>query len=158
MSNKNKTINKEIEIIRQSCIKANPEIMELKFGCQIEVTDVLLLGMKGWLKKYPVITVLSKCSDPNVYLVLNFGGCGHLKTSEIYNCCEILGRPIRLSDVLLALENKFYNQSVILKGGVFEMKFWTEKGIKACINWDLKHDDLNLQSEETIKFLAELLK
>ena len=81
------------EQLRQKIIEANPEIMELKFGCEVvpeidtnEIMKVFkigtgLFGTKVW--------VTCKDTMDTVYL-----------PEEL----KIIGRSIRLADVLLALQ------------------------------------------------------
>lgn len=139
-----------LEIIRKACIKANPEIMEIKRGCIVNLNKQWI-DPEFWDKDFIIykteadkfaVTGKHQKSDIGVWL----------DKSDI---SEILGREIRLSDVLLALQGKeetdswqFYLPDILWisfkRGGAFQ--------------WDLTHDNLELQSEETINFLSELLK
>lgn len=69
-------------------------------------------------------------------------------------------REIRLADVLLALDinstDKRWNISVSSNLIRIERLGIIEFSDVVCI-WELKNDNLELQSEETIKFLADLL-
>ena len=59
------------------------------------------------------------------------------------NCSNKIGRPIRLADVLLAI-------------GEVRPDFLLAVGHPA--NWNLKDDNLENQSEETIGFIHNLIK
>jgi hypothetical protein len=66
---------------------------------------------------------------------------------------EVLGRPIRLADVLLALnetrKDKTFKKTMSeIEALLFHNPF----------RWNFRNDDLSAQSEKTISFLAGLLK
>lgn len=135
-----------LEIIRKACIKANPEIMELKFGCVIKT------------KKFSFENNLETITyDGTIGIDREFGLLGRDNKIFEKDIIEILGREIRLADVLLAL-----TQDRGSRWHMITYKKWNANimrdDVEKFINWDLKNDNLELQSEETIKFLAELLK
>jgi len=67
-----------------------------------------------------------------------------------FGCCQ--NRPIRLADVLLAIEPGIY---LDVSGGFFKHD---ARGVRIYFAiWNLRKDDLNSQSEETIDFLAGVL-
>lgn len=119
-----------IEKLKQVIIKANPEITKLTFGCEIEVA-----GHKA--------LVISSMFEPS--LLVKLGGDA-IKIDEKY---KILGRPIRLADVLLAMRKKVYDKS-----GHYRDPKWEQDIIKI---WNLKDDNIDNQSDETKKFLEDLL-
>lgn len=118
-----------LEKIRAACIAANPEIRIYETRCMT----------CGYGFEY------CKCSP---------------KRTECYK-----DRPIRLADVLLSIRNtnepsKYYSGITCL--GNFTEDFgektvWRNEE-KKPISWNLRADDLEKQSEETISFLYELLK
>lgn len=145
-----------LQKIRAACIAANPEITELKFGCEIYdhmdgqkhfVTSVNNLGTHDMtvLFQGEIVRMVSGVYEKNNY--------------------EILGRPIRLADVLLAIDGTYRHGDAItvriIPGGTFERLHtgnvlpgeWNPQ-----VRWNLRADDLEKQSEETIDFLYELLK
>jgi hypothetical protein len=132
----------QINIIRGKCIEANPEILALKFGCEV-------IGPKG------EIYTSTSFPDPDGAIFAD-----NLKdeTATLLSASEydtILGRPIRLADVLLALEKASDERHSIRaeKDGWF---FAIAQNVIGMYN--LQTDDLREQSEETIKFLYELLQ
>lgn len=133
-----------LETIRAKCIEANPEIVELKFGCEVREG--------GYIFK-----VISKSGfEYTNYLILNIQTGGIQPSQLIGAQWNIIGRPIRLSDVMLAYgETKsgfpFKNRDEIVKNQVNTIMYITS-------NWDMRKDDLTLQSEEMIDFLYQLLK
>lgn len=150
-------MNDKLKLIREKCIAANPEIMELKFGCEIECK-------LGEWNKYKVLVGIGVCEK----------GHKNLQTCERNDCYmesgiwafydseenmhtinlkdgeyEILGRPIRLADILLAMNTNLKISKVAMEG-------WLE--IITGEKWNLRADDLEKQSPETIDFLANLLQ
>lgn len=131
--------------IREACIKANPEIMELKFGCEVMYGDDVQEPRR--------VTI------GNPYAVENnkvFNPWNRDDTSDLF---EILGRPIRLADVLLAIKNMLI---VVDAEGHFyrcEMKLSDKvpKIGKYLGEWNLRDDNLEHQTPETIAFIANLL-
>ncbi len=132
-----------LEIIRQACIKANPEIIELKFGCQIIHNNT------------GKIITITNFDEKEPYYGFSFvdGGIVPLFASgENKKELIIIGRPIRLSDIIFTL---YKNKKAQYFGGMLDNNsiYFANR-----ISWDLLHDDLNLQSEPTKKFIANLLK
>lgn len=134
-------MNDKIQFIREKCIAANPEIVELKCGCEASDrygNDWVYNGWEWWGKEK---------------LMKNIG-------TEL----AIVGRPIRLADVLLAIHGRYHHGDVvdvrILPSGTFQ-KMYTGTVMPGDWDygpvWNLRADDLEKQSEETINFLAELL-
>lgn len=78
--------------------------------------------------------------------------------------CPCHERPIRLADILLAIESSFLAASknveevVIAETGSFGVvRNETQQVAWHPIYWKLRKDNLTEQSDECIKFLAELL-
>ena len=142
-----------IQTIREACIKANPEIMELKFGCEVETKS------DG---KMRVITF-----DISSAVLANLCGTIALPHTDF----KILGRPLRLADVLLALEKRegvdlFFGRGVDEQGKQIPVKdLHVNDGFQfasAAIpillrDWNLRKDTIESQSDETLKLLAGLL-
>lgn len=130
------TNQEQLQKIREKCIESNPEIVELKFGCELKHNSTKNIwkatGKHSW-------------SD-GVAIVLTDKGIVQWE-KDTY---EIIGRPIRLVDVLLAIKSIDY---VIMFDGTFLDKYDLETGAK----WNLLKDNLTLQNEETIRFIYELL-
>lgn len=134
-----------INKIREACIKANPSIKDLVFGCEVRamvetepgivmVLHGMIIGLHEWKGWYEVKTSVVTQKVAKEYIF------------------DIFGRPIRLADVLLAIpKEKYY--TVNNQGGRFSSGYGTAE---PC-NWNLIKDDLTLQSPETISFIAELL-
>lgn len=83
---------------------------------------------------------------------------------ETYNCecftgCHVIGRPIRLSDVLLAIYSfrDERNEKVPSTTERYN-KNRDEDELLIWQYWNLRKDDLTQQSLETLQFIADLLK
>ncbi len=142
------------EKIRAACIAANPEIVELKFGCEVirlkdkrigyvqsgsasEVEEGVWLGHVLWLG--------NKVVAPTIM-------------GDTYGVA-ILGRPIRLADVLLAIRaNRNAANGVYGIKDDGELMHISFQGITILpIRWNLRQDDLTKQSPGAIDFLFTLL-
>lgn len=142
-----------------------PEIMELKFGC--EVKD----RIKG---KMTILRSYSVYDEPNVYDIAYTKGKQEELTYERYpnSFWKILGRPITLADVLLALSTKEHlRHDCILFNGQFAFDNYghefqdvelgeidTGKGYKETPypKWNLAQTYDN-QPEEVYEFLHNIL-
>jgi hypothetical protein len=121
------------ERLKQVIAEANPEIMELKFGCQLK-------DKEGTWKFVGPVTF---ATGEYISVWRDQSGLGKGRLEEF----KVLGRPIRLADVLLALGKRQYEVS-------FNEASNTERVVEA---WNLKDDNLDNQSKETKQFLIELL-
>lgn len=136
-----KTHKEKIAAIRAKCIEANPSILDLVFGCEINVSNDLGEYVGEFLnahyiqfKKYPVPQILNKNECPNF---------------------EIIGRPIRLADVLSAIKQG--TSYAVDARGEF-VKFENDDDYEDLgVKWNLRNDDLTKQSPETINFIYNLL-
>jgi hypothetical protein len=162
----------QVNFIRQKCVEANPEIVVLKFGCEV----IGNIGMAEYLNDpFIVIGLTSVCKKHKKYhvncgaeengcavsdgIVVKWGseedGWGEhtLKESE---SGKIIGRPIRLADIFVTVVKKngakFGNLGKTFDALV-EAQF-----VDVARTWRLNLDDLQTQSEETINFLYELLQ
>lgn len=145
------TREQNIEIIRKACIKANPDILKLKFGCEVE------LNKESKSERMTVVKLLDKTGE---YVVTYQDGTQGLNQPDEL---KIIGRPIRLADVLVAMnadrENiwGYYLGSDGYLCESIEGDFGTELESTPC-RWNLKNDDLALQPDETLEFLVNILK
>jgi hypothetical protein len=128
------TVN-NYEQLKKVIQEANPEIMELKFGCEViyeEKKCKYLHHVEGWFD-----VLLPPNYDKGILQVTN-------------PKLKILGRPIRLADVLLALDELLVKENSGNRGR-------TERTMQILDYWNLKDDNLDHQSEETKQFLIDLL-
>ena len=137
-----------IDKLKKVIQQANPEIMEFKMGCEVEI--------KG--DKYTVLGEIHRGLISLFNRELNY-------ITEIGNDNRytILGRPITLADVLIALNKTGRHFAVDSYGTFFEERDDGEEGY--CWEqifdgrrhiWNLK-DNLDAQSETTKQFLIDIL-
>lgn len=139
-----------LETIRQACIKANPEIMELKEDSKVEVADSVDFYTAPYIGDIGFIFNIKKRSKKWIQYEVGFGNGDW----ELFTKKELKVIPVfRLADVLFALGKKDVPGVFVSRFGEIEGKGNYQSGAK----WDLKHDNLELQSEETLRFLSDLL-
>ena len=126
----NMTHQQKLEAVRQACIKANPEIVELKLGCAYRVP-----------KRSEVFVVTSE------HVIETIKGMG----------VKIIGRPPRLADVMLPI-GRYEDLIHVTCDGWFCVLGTPVNQFFRRAQWNLRKDSLDEQSEETISFLYELLK
>jgi len=130
------TKQQKSEVIRAACVKANPEIVELKFGCAYRV------------KNKP---------SPLPYVVNGEAILQTIKNLDL----QIIGRPVRLADVLLAINEKKKDWYAFDCAGYLLIREFGTSAFELAGEpspWNLRSDDLTLQSDDTINFLYELVK
>lgn len=155
------TTQEKIKAIRKEVIKANPSILDLVFGC-----EVILLN-EEYSKQPRVLKVLDKREIKGRDTIVEIYERSHngigLVFYEDKGNLKIIGRPIRLADVLLALQkNKSYNLIAVDEYGTFysdekDVGFDIVQVDGQNIEWNLEQDDLSKQSEETIDFIFNLI-
>lgn len=130
----------DLEIIKQACIRANPELLKPCFGCKVKLE---VRGDDGIiLQESPY----HDDSDPQwIYYNYNLQKVYIKKFTDN----EILGCPITLADVLLAIRALIHTEVIEPDLSI---------AIDDLVNqyWDLTKP-LESQSEETLNFLAKLL-
>jgi hypothetical protein len=143
----------KLETIRKACIEANPEIVELKFGCEVKVR------IDDEEYEYTKIQYLN-AYDLGIWVNGEdvFTGAIRLMQNEDYNYIEIIGRPILPQDIACILPPNW-----MLKGhrdGRIEFIDMTDFGNKNFKNkyiiWTGR--TLNDQTDETIDFIYNLIK
>lgn len=146
---------KKYQQLKEIIQEANPEIMELKFGCEVELQNY----------KNPLRIILWEEGIDYGVVSLNARD-GENQSFQKKHIIKILGRPIRLADVLLAIKNrKMQNVELdiyITKNGYSQteeirFKYHCDLNDYRLAIWNLKDDNLDHQSDTTKKFLIELL-
>jgi hypothetical protein len=132
----------QFEQLKEIIQKANPEIMELKFGCRIKYENKLGI----YIEKLEGFADCFKLDEQ-----FRSTGMSIITNPKL----ESLGRPIRLADVLLALRKKAtVGMATISINGFLTVNYAGDKSGSTV--WNLK-DDFDNQSKETKKFLIDLL-
>lgn len=164
------THQQKLEAVKQKIIEAVPEIMELKFGCEVLITTV-----EGYGNERDVINQSRKVTAeqshfenlPKYLIGSHYIERGYLQTdfsriagrrgiNGVFRLLEILGRPIQLADVLVAIEKAG-------KGNTYTLTLYMGGLANFIRTIDLKSFDWNLskplsdQSPELIDFLFDVL-
>ena len=135
----------KLQQLKEIIWESNPEIMELKFGCEFYFTNEH--------DKKPILATVIE--DSNYYFCNDYPET----TAELYcGCCnwklgKILGRPITHADCLIALRGLNTTPGKIGRSWTF-----INKKITTLLElWNLKYS-LNEQSKECQEFLLDSLK
>lgn len=132
-------MKEKIEAIRQKCIEANPSILDLVFGCEIDIGGV------NWV-------LLKKDGEMRIIYLLRRDTCFIWQITEteleLLRLVKNIGRPIRLADVLVMAGREWE----LVNNGTMPQQI-----IKIIYLWNLHTDDLTKQSPETIDFLFSIL-
>lgn len=142
------------EYIRQACIRVNPAILDFAVGSlvkELRSKKVFAIHSIGG----SVRRILNLIEEPPEYAI-----------GVLAENCESIGRPIRLSDVLVAIENRKTSSSdgevdYSSYGILFHIGKYADigrNGFYSKCYYNLLKDSLDDQSEETISFIYELLK
>lgn len=134
--------NKESNPLKDAIVQACPDIMELKFGCEIRDKR---------LRKNVTFLNLTKNKRGNEQAYVHLGKTAWYVPIQDF---EILGRKITLADVLAT-----FVMRDDLKGKTLEewAKEREESQMKIVYIWNLRDDDLDHQSPETTAFLTSIL-
>lgn len=138
------------EIVREVCIKANPQIMTLEGGCIVKI---------WWIDHLADIRAGKEPDEISSFCERSMSNNGHVEgqywgiiEDNVTGTIEILGRPIRLADVLLAIASKDIMPILTLYRDDVTIDYHHKSA-----EWLLRADDLSQQSPDTLIFLAELL-
>lgn len=153
------TIQQKRDFIRQKAIACNPEIVELKFGCRLHHPDYRTAHIYD-------VSPTGHGNGKKFFTDLGHGFYdetikdGHIRRNSLDepDMWKIIGRPVRLADVLNALMHTEHTVC-IASNERFELfnkaKNEWEQQFKT---WYLVQDNLESQSEPTIDFIYSLLK
>lgn len=156
----------KIKAIRQACIKANPEIVELKFGCRYKRVEYKLkisgepevLREKEYTifdtnytfdgEKFHIDGFVFTEDKGRTYPELGDRMFGATALKDHDNIkFEIIGRPIRLADVLVARGLEHFHNDDKTNELIYGYRH----------SWNLLRDSLDEQSDECIEFIHGLL-
>ena len=140
-----------------------PSVMDWEFGCRYIISGEVCTvngGNYRLTEDKKGINITSLCNHPkytkccNAYQNID-------DEPRYYSITEILGKPITLAVVLMAL-NESKNRSFVY---CIEIKKWVETESNNAVrlfyiiatSWNLSKDNFNDQSEETKTFIGGLL-
>jgi hypothetical protein len=145
-----------LQKIKDACWKANPEIKDLVFGCKVkayiqdEEAQILQIQyLNAW-----DLGIEVECEEIDTEAIRSMQG-------DEDNYIEILGRDIRLADVLNACTPDRQPVRVDGNGIITSLKADVDGQtpiVDQQRSWNLLKDNLDEQSDETILFIANLLK
>ena len=123
---------------------------ELGVGCKVKIKR--FFSIKDFNEEIFIIDNYCDFSTENLFRTI-----GSPYHNEI---TEIIGKPLTLSRVLLALKDKkigFYDDSLgeIWQGGG---SFYREDNVEYICDWDLTKETLEEQTEETQRAINKILK
>ncbi len=165
------TRSENIAKIREACVKVNPEIMELKFGCVVQrecdcglvcksrvryVQEGIEYG-NGKSRGVTIDHMEDSCMGVGVSIMVRDLPSSWNKETWGY---EIIGRDIRLSDVLYALHKNYGVSHNMIISCLDSGRFYdNDEGHSYYLKnvWNLLKDRLEDQSDECISFLVDLL-
>ncbi len=143
------TQQEQIQFIREKAIEANPDILKLEFGCKLLDTSIRDTGI------WTLIHATQLKGYPRLLVYRDDIGTGTGRISEF----EIIGRNVRLADVLYAIKIKNrgngWTYAATAEGEIIKLE-WDDHEVVAT--WNLLKDSLDDQSPETIQFIYNLLK
>ena len=133
---------KKLQQIKEIIIKSNPEIVEVKFGCEVTMGTKQIFFVVGMMPSGDPITVKKE----GAYDSTKQGA----DVEKINGKIKVIGRPIRLADVLWAIHTEAASN--------FHYNFY-KMDREIISHWNLKDDNLDNQIEQTIdaalKYLNE---
>lgn len=129
-----------LQAVRKKVIKAVPGIMELKFGCNVQLK---IRGDLGFI-------INSDFHGSVIHWNFTIKETRCLKEDDL----KILGRPITLADVLLAMEKAGLEMFTTDSWNVEVSSYDVAKILRL---WNLSDNNLDNQSEEVWKFLNDVL-
>lgn len=159
-------MEKKLKLIREKCIEANPEIVELTFGCRVEIQDEGENYEHGNPIHRDIVTRAWRNSkDSDGFFRLDcLNNTYNIRDGDM----EIIGRPIRLADVLLAMKKKRVSLAIRECGCFMQYKYieddegsdWYQDSFLdgQKVSWNLKDNNLENQNEPTKNFIWGLLK
>ena len=189
------TKQEQIEFIREKCIEVNPRIKNLGFGCElydnVSKTKAMTIGENWYFGsdadyQFTILTFDKEVKIPYLWqegdMRLYNIDYKEIKGREVD--FKIIGRDIRLADVLSAIESSGYikglsgvmkkvkrkvgetllefnvrAQSERLNSKGWKKEFTLSQATAELImKWNLVKDRLEDQSDETIGFIYNLLK
>jgi len=149
----------QMKLIGKKCIEANPEIVELQFGCEVFVEQAVeaesghyadAVGVVVYHETGGRVAGGDDFTDDFTKIYFPDWGITQEYTGDDMEGNRVIGRSIRLGDGLLAIKSAWWKKESV--DGLDRIQ------LRLIFLWNLRKDDLTVQSEETINFIAELLQ
>lgn len=161
------TLQEAQTIVREACIKANPKLMEMSFGCEVRMKTAEELGIPDYIGKFVKFGRAAKYTSFEVWFDGSESGSQKPYTVNVQEKdVEILGHEPTLADVLLAMHDSekchdgYYSMGI--DGGWYKVEYTYPDGNHCEIkhtgigsSWNLSLP-FSQQSQATMVFLAGL--
>lgn len=149
------------DLIKQKIQELVPEIMELKFGCEVALKINNGLSEALYKKFREIVFTTGGGVQPKYYCSSRWFKYDVLDRLKIKDGVEILGRPIQLADVLRAINNSSKTAVAITCHGFFlvpsgKNQFGDLPQSPPRIDWNLS-ESFDGQSDECKEFIGQLL-
>lgn len=148
---------RDIVKLKNKIILDNPDILKLEFGCEVKIltddSDFYGIAPKEW-QRVKVIKVSPKKAVINVMWQFPNSEVDYesrIQAKEL----KILGRPIRLADIIYSLSK--FSLRFDTTGFSSASLYLAHLTLQVLSNYNLKNDDIELQSQELIDYLTNLL-
>jgi len=153
------TREEKLKLIRDKCVEANPSIKDLVMGCKVFDLEEN--------KECVVWKTSLDMPKPEVYLDTSYP---HYEAEYRFSAEEnpsgyhykILGRDIRLADVLCMIQTVSIQYAIDTNGEFLVMKETKDRTQfefkSAKFHWYLTQDNLEDQSDKTINFIYQLIE
>ena len=122
--------------------KLVPDVMKLEKGVEVFVNSNF--GIQGYGNVQCVRTYTQELGSISLY--------GHNENGKDYNVIKILGKPITLAVIMLAIIAKYTEIKDVWF--VYDLR-QTQRSV--LTHWNLSQDNFNDQSDETKAFIGGLL-
>lgn len=153
-----RTREQNIEIIREACIAANPEIVALPSFPEDSDARRAILALERMIGRNHENRDFSETARLYVRAYEEERRTAYVRELEGKYPAR---RPIRLADVLLAISANTYDagygDTVLNLLGIDCCVSCHTRGAASQQLWNLRADDITLQSNKTLTFLADLL-
>lgn len=158
----------KLKEIREVIIKANQDILKLAEGCVLRVLKPRLFqGDPFVYEEWTVVGYQTIYPQTDLFLANREYNSHHTKTLQCvdkvgeaidfgHERVEIIGRPIRLADILLAIRKAHSDLVIVSHNGTFHERVGV-KEYRELGKYNLLQDDLESQSPEFIDFIHSIL-
>ena len=149
--------------LREEIIKAVPEIVELEFGCEVDVgyPKAHYVKVLRTLKsnKYSICNYIRNTKYEGIQEIIEYRDNFSIERTPIKEITKIIGRDITLEDCLIALEENTTEEKSIFITTDGEFYFLNNKiGVYSVTAvWWKRGKPLQDQSDETLTLLVDLL-
>lgn len=136
--------------IQQQCAERLYELLphkkELGFGCEVKIKDYPRIH-----DVFMVVDITNHLNGERTCRITGFND--YFEADEL----EIIGQPIRLADILLALSKVGAGVNYTFYAGCFYKVDLHSQIYSLCVEYNLEKDNILDQSDETAQFICDIL-